>query len=232
MRIMILVCVVASGLLPSSVHAQRRPAPDDNSRYAQAFRLLYPEESARDRARRAIQLINPGEELDELSTGELALLCKAYNELGDMEKQYEGARMLWERQPGSPLASQWMLNSLQARLFEENNQPVIDFVDNAIKNGHGNRRELLLLKAKAIILRKTELSIEERREQAEALIVEAYSQPIRPIRGAPIATYVFDNLDVSLCLDSVLTRFFSEKELKDLKVKIEEARGQKREKKG
>ena len=70
------------------------------------------------------------------------MLCRVYNELLNNEKQVARAKILWDREPGHPEATQWMANSLLNSLgrSKTESKDFIEFVDDALSKKLGNHR--------------------------------------------------------------------------------------------
>ena len=130
---------------------------EDSTVYKQAYELLF---DYRARAMKARDLLLPqGRSLKDLSDKELSLFARAYNELSESKEQLAVARELWTRTPGGAEATRWMTNSLlNVYSYAEDPQPLFDFVDSALSDGVGNRRDLLILKANATLSRVDEQS--------------------------------------------------------------------------
>ena len=71
---------------------------------------------------------------EALTARELCMLCRVYNELLNNEKQVARAKILWDREPGHPEATQWMANSLLNSLgrSKTESKDFIEFVDDAL----------------------------------------------------------------------------------------------------
>ena len=145
----------------------------ESEAYREAYSLLFDTES---RARKAIELLIAGKELTELGERELNLLCWAYNELHDYEKQLEASRHLWELYPDGETSTHWICASLNdSRAFAKNTSPVLDFISQALAEGKGNARDLLTLKACVLVAAKDMNQTDaERRVAVSDLLVQAY----------------------------------------------------------
>ena len=103
-------------------------------------------------------------ELLALSEKELSLLCRAYNELGQFEKQLEVSKAMWMRFPESPDSTRRIVNSLLNTMRDENDvETTIAFVDSALADKNGLRSNLLVLKARAMLHGNKKISDAERR---------------------------------------------------------------------
>jgi hypothetical protein len=196
----------------------------DTSPYARAYALLFPEEDMADRARKAISLLTQDRELEALSPRELALICRAYNELLQGDKQLQTARLLWTRAPGSPDATRWMINSLQhIYVFADDNRPLLEFVDKALQDRQGNPRELLVFKAEAIIRQKRGLTDAQKRNLASDLLVRAYRFEPLPNRDWPANVRTEDSPNF-IDFDQPFCSFFSAAERDSLKLRMQNAK--------
>jgi hypothetical protein len=217
LTIVVLVGVASRG------HAQGEPTKDESTAYNEAFTLLFDSDG---RARKAISiLLAGGKDASELTNRELSILCRAYNELHDSKSQLAAAKILWDRDSKYPDATIWMTNSLLSVYgYADDSKPLIEFVDNAISEGLGNRRELLLLKATAIIGKKTGLTEGQRRALATELLIEAFAS------GPPLqdsfSSKNFKFLDTPDFIDYAMPfqSFFSIAERQSLKVQMTKAR--------
>jgi len=219
---------MASGL---TAFCQEPPARDDTSDYARAYELLFPERYMGDRARKAVSLLTEGRELDSLEPRELTLLCRAYNNLGEDDKQLETARLLWAREPGSRDATSWMISSLHnAYMFKDNNKPLMEFVERALRDGKGSRRELLVFKAAATICQKKGLSEEEKKNLASELLIEAYQHKPEPkpgwslLDGSAVRDTILGDSPDFIDFERPFCSFFSTAERNSLKLRMQRAR--------
>ncbi len=209
-------------LAPTILLAQGKPQEGDSPAYVQAYELLF---DSRARALKAVALLLPeGKQLETLNERELSLLARAYNELGDSKKQLATAERLWELNPGGNGATRWMVNSLlNAYAYTNDSKPLFDFVDKAIKNETGNQRELLVLKATAILARKDDMKDAERRVAVADLLVEAYaSGPSLPMTEDD--SIAFPDSPDFIDYDSTFASFFSTTEREALKLRMRNAR--------
>lgn len=210
-------------LTPNVLCAQGKPQQGDSAAYVQAYELLF---DSRARALKAVALLSPeGKRLDTLNERELSLLCRAYNELGDSDKQLATAKRLWALKPGSAVSTRWMVNSLwNVHAFTDDLEPLFEFVDNALKKELGNRRELLILKAQAILADKNGMREAERRVAVADLLVEAYaSGPRLPMTDDSDSFALPDSPDF-IDYEGSFTSFFSTTEREALKVRMRNAR--------
>lgn len=203
-------------LAPNILLAQGEPQVGDSPAYVQAYELLF---DTRARALKAVALLLPeGKRVETLNERELSLLARAYNELGDSEKQLATAERLWDLKPGGKDATRWMVNSLlNAYAYSDDPKPLFDFVDKAIKNETGNQRELLVLKATAILAHKDKMKDAERRVEVADLLVEAYaSGPNLPMTEDD--SFTFHDSPDFIDYDSAFASFFSTAEMEALKL--------------
>ena len=195
---------------------------EDSTVYKQAYELLF---DYRARAMKARDLLLPqGRSLKDLSDKELSLLARAYNELSESKEQLAVARELWTRTPGGAEATRWMTNSLlNVYSYAEDPQPLFDFVDSALSDGVGNRRDLLILKANATLSRADEQSDAQKRATVADLLVAAYSSgPGLPMTDDDSFTVIDSPNFVDT--DHSFSAFFSIAERDALKVRMLQAR--------
>ncbi|QDT46927.1 hypothetical protein Pan258_09520 [Symmachiella dynata] len=230
----ILFCVAIAFVLPA--FCQEKPAEDDKSAYAQAHELMNPELYMEQRARKAVVLLTEGREIKSLESRELALLCHAYNELFEHNEQLKTARLLWTREPEIREATSWMINSLHnSYMFADDNKPLMDFVDQALHDGKGNRRELLTFKAMATINQKKGLSDAEKRVLASDLLIEAYRYDPQFRHGSPLGESelkdaIRDDSPDFIDRDLPFCSFFSTAERNSLKIRMREAKAERKAK--
>jgi hypothetical protein len=224
-RFLLVCCVAAASGLTG--FCQEPPAQDDTSDYARAYELLFPERYMHDRAGKAVGLLTEGRELNTLEPRELSLLCRAFNELCEFDKQLETARLLWTCEPGSRDATEWMINSLDNKyMFADDNKPLLEFVDQALKDGKGSSRELLVFKAAAIINQKKGLTDAEKRNLASDTLIRAYEfkpYPVRGLRDGDLRNIEVGDSPDFVDLDQPFCSFFSAAERESLKLRMREA---------
>ena len=217
--------LVLAMLLSSTAVAQGPPKADDTSAYSEAYTLLF---DTRARALKAVSVLLPeGKAPKDLSNRQLSLLCRAYNELGKSKTQLSTAELMWQREPGSVAATRWMVNSLlNVYAYSDNAKPLFDFVEKALTEKHGSRRELLVLKATAIIAQKKGLKDGEKRAVVSDLLVDAYKS------GPPLSDLDQDDLFATqdtpdfIDFDPPFPSFFSGPERETLKARMTKARAE------
>ncbi len=118
-----------------------------------------------------------------------------------------------------------MVNSLlNSYAYTDDSKPLIDFVDNALEKGMGNRRELLVLKATAILARKDGMKDAERRVAVADLLVDAYgSGPGLPMTEDD-ESFSFPDTPDFIDYDGQFASYFSTTEREALKVRMRNAR--------
>lgn len=199
---------------------QDRPTLADSPAYKEAYELIC---DLPERMRKAERLLlaNGTRKPSELNANELSLLCRAYNELADHDKQMAAAQELWIRFPECPAATRWIVNSKINTLEAQNDcDKAIDFADAALKDGKGIRSQLLLLKAEAV-LRKSSIPDATKRVMVSDLLIEAYVT----YEEIPGSEEVGDlsNTDI-IDLSPSFSLFFGFAERETLKVRMENAR--------
>lgn len=178
-------------------YAQDQPNETDTKAYSEAYELIYDTES---RARKAEQLLLRNGDLSftELNPRELSLLCKVYNELFEFDKQFEVAKLLWKLEPNSIDGIKWIDNSYRIRFREQGGpEETLKFVEDHLSEGIGNRRFLLILKARALISKNIDALLtasrdEDRtnhagriREIVSELLIQASSEPFPAMKPFP-----------------------------------------------
>ena len=145
----------------------------ESDAYKSAYSLLFDSKS---RAKKAIELLMSEKDVADFNEKELNLLCWAYNELGDFDKQLDAARHLWEFYPDGETSTHWICNSLwNKHAFTQDTTPISEFVSAAIERRQGNMRNLLILKASALVVAKgSDMTDVELRMVVSDLLVEAY----------------------------------------------------------
>jgi hypothetical protein len=202
------------------VLGQDRPTFADSPAYKEAYELIC---DLPERIRKAERLLlaNGTRTLRELSANELTLLCRAYNELAEHDKQLAAAQELWGRFPERPAATRWIVNS-KLNLLETQNDcdRAIDFADSALKDGRGIRSNLLLLKAEAL-LRKSAVPDATKRVMVSDLLIEAYATYEEIPGGEEVGD--LGNTDI-IDLNPSFSLFFSFAERETLKLRMKNAR--------
>lgn len=210
-------------LLSGTSIAQDAPNETDSAAYTEAYKLLF---DSRARAMKARDLLlGKDRQMADLSTRELSLLARSYNELGDGKQQLIVSKEIWKREPGSNEATRWMVNSmLNQYAYSANSQPLFDFVEDALRNGTGNRRALYLLKATALLGQKNgKLSEAEKRVAVADLLVQAYgSGPDLPLT----VDHTVEVVDSPNFIDweHPFDSYFSGSEREAIKVRMRKAR--------
>ena len=149
------------------------PDADDKSTWAYAYRLLHPDHDRSERANTAIKLITRDRELSDIPPRELSLLYTAYNELGDDNQQFNIAMQLWKKAPGTHRALEMLASAMHWRYSgRRQSAPVIEFVDQELTRGNSGERELLLLKASAMLWKED--PSEEDKAAVRDVIVAAF----------------------------------------------------------
>ena len=177
----------------------------------EARELLAP---ANVRIPKALAMLMENRSLQDLTVDDLALVCRAYNELGDTELQYKASMVLWEKDKGSSEAVCWMMNSLHNKFMGSGDTTrITKFVDFCLKNNYGKRYDLLILKAKAVAKNENyEQDGKSRKESVKDIIVEAYKdkkiEQYDDARNLSLLDYL---------LKEELRDFFSAKEISDIK---------------
>ena len=148
--------------------------PSTNNNLEKARQLL----AAPDvRVRKAVSAILKNRTIQELSENDLLFLCQAYNDYPvDDDRQDEVSKALWEKDKGSKESVRWRANSLcNKHMNSGDTTNIINFVDQCKANRYGNKFDMLILKAHAVMMnKKDELDMNSRKEQVIAIIVEAY----------------------------------------------------------
>ena len=180
-----LILLILAAITGGAAYCDEPPTSADSDEFSEAYDLLYPERTMQKRAEQAVKLLlPPGKKPEALSDKELALLCRAYNQLHKPDEQLAIARALWKRSPGTRAATENMISGLHnVYMFANDNQPLLDFVDLALKEELGNRRELLVFKAEAVISQRKGREVAARKVLASELLVEAYCFNPYPMRG-------------------------------------------------
>jgi len=213
--------IFAIAVLVTPAFGQDKPNDSDSQFYKEAYELLFDSQA---RAKKAEQLLLDGgkKELAALTERELSLLGRAYNELGNSEKQLVVSKELWARFPSSPDATRWMVNSLLNTMIKEKDiATTIAFVDSALKENKGIRADLLVLKARATMGKKTKISDAERRVEVEDLLIDAYACKEKTDNRSDFP----DLTEVSFVdMDSSFAAYFSTVEREALKVRMQKAR--------
>lgn len=210
-------------LLASSTNigsSQEKPSSVDSMAYKEAYELLFDSQS---RARKALNILLKDGSLSplELNDRELSLLCSIYNELGDAKRQLEVASVLWNRDPRSKVAMYLMSDSLLFKLSSDAGvEEVMVFVEEAIKKNHGIRRSLLILKANAVLAKKSIPDAQKRLEVTD-LLVEAYACDPSPkgelnFSAGEVTNFIIDEYSFAT--------FFSESERRTIKARMLRAR--------
>lgn len=210
-------------LLFSSINigvSQEEPSPVDSKAYKEAYELLFDSQS---RARKALNILLKDGSISalELNDRELSLLCSIYNELGDEKRQLEVAYVLWNRDPRSSVAMSLMSDSLLFKLSSDVGvEEVMAFVEEAIKKNHGIRRSLLILKANAVLAKKS-IPDPQKRLEVTDLLVEAYACDPSPkgilnFSAGDVTNFIIDEYSFAT--------FFSESERRTIKARMLRAR--------
>ena len=199
----------------------RIPDVDDKSAYAEAYRLLHPEQNMRENSEIVVRLLRRDRKLTDIPPRELALLYTAHNNLHD-DKQFEVADALWEVAPGTYRALRAMTNALHNKyMFNgETRAPIIEFVDREIARGNGGERELLILKATALANSESELSLAERKKLVSETLIEAMRHPRRQAPGS-IGEWVMPADEI--WFDHTFVKLFDATEREALNVKLRAA---------
>lgn len=220
LRTILLLAIAVAG--SSFTFAQTKPIDGDSRAYTQAYELLFDSQA---RALRAVELLLPkGRVIANLNDRELSLLCRAYNELGNFEKQLATARELWNRDPGGASATRWMINSLHnTYALSSDSKPLMEFVEDALSKKQGNRHSLLVLKAKAILAVQKGMTDAEKRVAISDLLVEAYKS------GPALSVYDEEGFHATDSTDFIdfeinFGNFFSMQERQALKLRMTQAR--------
>lgn len=220
-RLIVHRLLFAIAVLMTPAFGQDKPNDSDSQSYKDAYVLLFDSQA---RAKKAEQLLLDGgkKELGALTERELALLCRVYNELFDVEKQLAASKELWERFSASPEATRWMVNSLLNSMIEDDDvASTMKFVDSALKENKGVRSDLLVLKAKAIMSNKAKTTDAERRVEIADLLIEAYACHEKQ-------TDKFDFPDLAdvrfVDMDTSFATYFSTVERDALKVRMKKVR--------
>lgn len=183
--------------------------------------MLYFERDRFRRADEAARVLTEGRELTDLDQRELSLLCRAYSESFGKNDQLKTAELLWKKAPESEDALRWMINSLNREyMFSDDNRPLLDFIDHSLEMNRGNKRKLLVLKARAIINQRQGLSDAQKRESAKQLLVESFKHP----PPGAVKSGFLDSLDTPRFLDhhQPFCSFFSPEERAELKAQLTE----------
>ncbi len=217
--------IFAIAVLMTPALGQEKPNDSDSQSYKEAYELLFDSQA---RAKKAELLLLDGgkKELAALSERELSLLCRAYNELGNSERQLVVSKELWARFPASSDSTRWMINSLLNTMIKEKDvATTIAFVDSALKENKGLRSDLLVLKARATMGKKTKISDAERRVEIAELLMEAYA-----CKEKTDNKFDFPDLtEVSFVdMDPSFATYFSTVEREALKVRMQKARDSKK----
>jgi hypothetical protein len=224
--------LILAAISGSAAYCDEPPTSADSDEYSEAYDLLYPERTMQKRAEQAVKLLLPaGKKPEALSDKELALLCRAYNQLHKHEEQLAIARVLWKRSPGTRAATENMISGLHnVYMFANDNQPLFDFVDQALKEELGNRRELLVFKAEAVISQRRGLEVAAKKVLASDLLVEAYCFRPYTMRGFKdgdgtelIDIEMRDSPDF-IDYESPFGSFFSTEERESIKVRMVQAK--------
>ena len=171
-------------LLSSIAVAQTTPNQTDSIAYSKAFSLVFDFEG---RARQAEQiLLDEGKKsLQDLNTRELVLLFRIHGEVFDFKKQLAVAKVLWEKESNSTVATECISSVMWANLSTSTTTPdsVIKFVDDSLEIGKGDKRILLVLKAIATLYKNDGISETEKKGQITDLFLQANKEPRSPSEG-------------------------------------------------
>ena len=214
---------------PETVVAkQQSPLADrsmlaESDAYKTAYSLLF---DSRSRANKAIKLIMAENDIVDLGEKELNLLCWAYNELGDSDKQLEASRRLWELYPDGETSTNWICSSLWNKpAFSKDTSPIFEFVSAAIDRGQGNIRDLLTLKASVVIVAKDRnMTDAERRIAASDLLVQAYCAGPPSSGHFKQREFVVRDSPNFIDFESPFRDYFSSNERDVLKLRMKQAR--------
>ena len=203
-------------LMPSA-YAQTPPSDSDSDAYKAAYVLVCDLET---RAKKAESLLldNGRKKLSELNHRELSLLCKVYSEANEFNKQYEVAKEMWKMDPNAIDSGLWMESSLINQIGKSTTPEMINaFVDSALNNGKGNRRILLILKARSVLLRDG-VPDTNKKKLAQDAMVEASQVPIPD----NIQTWQIAELlpEVIIENDPLFKDYFTPEELTVLKLRL------------
>ena len=217
---MIYRLLMAITFLMAPAFGQEKPNDSDSKVYKQAYELLFDSQA---RAKKAVALLldDGKKELAALSEKELSLLCRAYNELAQFEKQLEVSKEIWTRFPDSPEATRWMVNSLEITIRDdEDAAKATAFVDSAIADKKGLRSELLVLKARTLLHWKKKNSDAERSVLVSDILIDAFACHKSDNQFDPP---YFEDVNF-VDMDPSFSRYFSAVERETLKVRMRKAR--------
>jgi hypothetical protein len=207
-------------LAPDRLFAQSEPLETDTVEYKESYELIL-DSDARAKKAEALLLRDGKRTANALSPRELSMLCRVYNEMFDTEKQMATSKILWEKSPNHPDATRWMANSYinSYSPTKSNSAEIIKFVDDALSNGRGNRRQLLILKSRALLRQEENLSDAEKRVTVSDLLIQAFVE-----QNGPDPFNDFDNSpELLLDHDNEFTAYFSAPERETLKVRMKKA---------
>lgn len=128
------------------------------------------------RAKQAVELLLAEKNFVDFNEKELNILCWAYNQLGDCDKQLKASLRLVKLSPNGETSTFWIVNSLwNKHALSNNTTPIFDYISDAIDRGQGNARDLLTLQAVTLTVAKDRnLTDAERRTAVSDLLVRAY----------------------------------------------------------
>ncbi|MFA7231882.1 MAG: hypothetical protein WC071_11485, partial [Victivallaceae bacterium] len=185
-------------------------------RVKQAERFLSPQAP-----KEAVKILLEGRSLRDLSTSELSLLCKAYNEIGDSSNQLSAAETLWQKSPGNVDAVSWMKNSLHnALMWSGDTTKIIAFADLCLRERYGDAMEMTVFKAEGTAMNKAHLEENVRKARTVELLVHAYAAVDKaPTSVHGFATMYYD-IDFVLQPGSVLGKLFTATEKEKIRATI------------
>ena len=212
---------MAITFLTAPAFGQEKPVDSDSQAYKQAYELLF-DSQARAKRAEALLLDDGKKELATLSEKELSLLCRAYNELGQSEKQLKVSKAIWTRFPESPESTRWIVNSLLNTMRDDDDAAkTIAFVDSALADKKGLRSELLVLKARAILHGKKKISDAERRVLVSDILIDAFACHKKDDDQSQFPD--LENVNF-VDMDHSFSQYFSSVEREALKVRMRKAR--------
>ena len=197
------------------------PDDEDESVYAEAYRLVRP--NMRARAQEAIRLLTENRQLTDIPAKELGVLFTAYNEIGDADKQLEVAEALWEVAPGTHRSLDCMKYALN---WKGDPRAVIDFVDRELSRESGGEHELLMMKAAALAETNAELPSSQEKKQVADLVVAAMQHDPTPDEMG-VGTFMSEGSGAFLDFESPFVGFFSAEERAKLKARIDQVLAEK-----
>lgn len=192
----------------ANAYAQSPPNDASSPEYREAYDLLF-DLRARGLKAERILLRDGKKSPQDLSMEELFLLCSAYNQSAESEKQLAIASLIFEKYPENILSSLRLSDSLLSLVGRSKTpEDIVRFADSTLKDRKGNRRVFLLMKARGIVMQEAGITDEQKKEEVTKLLLEVAKEP----KEKDLRLLSRTTPEYFIETDSILSRYFSREE--------------------